>query len=300
MDTSKLNSGVTNINKLMFSETWSGSAFDAQSATLNDLMTKLNQCIADLSAFDAILLLKDLYVSICDEISRLYGLMASCSVNHDDPESSCSCGSYAAQIQELEVKRKALREQIIGLLGQFSGITAEVAPPADLSQPVNPDELEDLGEFPDVEEKPNDGVITSENGWEGPVLTGPKGLNQGPDATETWYDLPMEGVVNNMEKLYGYTNVSYRVREDGVKVLSGTAPDGTQFVDLVMVAADVIHPGHPNGAYERGAIVETSLGTGIVADHCGRSEEEYAATGHIHFDIATAWEQEPYHSQQYG
>ena len=64
MDTSKLNSGVTNINKLMFSETWSGSAFDAQSATLNDLMTKLNQCIADLSAFDAILLL----------INNIYGL----------------------------------------------------------------------------------------------------------------------------------------------------------------------------------------------------------------------------------
>jgi hypothetical protein len=45
-------------------------------------MTKLNQCIADLSAFDAILLLKDLYISICDEISRLYSAMAQCSSGH--------------------------------------------------------------------------------------------------------------------------------------------------------------------------------------------------------------------------
>ena len=262
-------------------------------------MIKLNQCIADISAFDAILLLKDLYVSICDEISRLYSAMSQCSSGHgkEEEEFGCgNCGSISARINELEAKRKALREQIIGLLGQFAGITAEVAPPADLSEQVTPDKME---EFPDIENNEN-GVLTSENGWEGPVLTGPKGLNQGPDATETWYDLPMQGVVNNMEKLYGYTNVSYRIREDGVKVLSGTAPDGTEFVDLVMVAADVIHAGHPNGAYERGAIVETSLGTGIVADHCGRSEEEYAASGHIHFDIATAWEQEPYHSQQYG
>ena len=149
MDISSMNNSVTNINNIRFSDTWSGSASDAQVESLNGFMIDLNKCIDDVSAFDAILVLKDDYVKICNEISRLNGLIASCSVDHSDPESSCSCGYYASQIQQLEVQRMQLRNTIIGLLGQFSGINPEIAPPADLTtfDETNPDDLETLGTF---------------------------------------------------------------------------------------------------------------------------------------------------------
>lgn len=135
----------------------------------------------------------------------------------------------------------------------------------------------------------------------GQRLTAPMGLNtDGPSGTETWYDLEMTQVVKNMEELYGFTNIEYKIREDGVKLLSGTTPDGVDFEDLVMVAADVKHSTNPDGTFERGQIVPTSLGLGIVADYCERAVNERKATGNIHFDIATAWWTEPYMSIAYG
>ena len=126
--------------------------------------------------------------------------------------------------------------------------------------------------------------------YNGQALTAPQGINRnGPLASETWYDLPMSGVVKNMEKLYGYTDLEASIRDDGVKVLSGVTPDGERFEDLVMVAADVEHMSNPDGTFERGEIVATSLGTGIVVDACGRSISERKSTGNVHFDIATAW-----------
>lgn len=149
MEVSNLNSGVTNINNIRFSETWSGEAAEKQVESLNSFMSDLNKCISDLTAFDAILVLREQYIEICDEISRLNGLISSCSVDHNDPESSCSCGYYASRIAVLESQRQQLRSTIIGLLGQFSGINPEVGPAADLTtfDEINPDELESLGVF---------------------------------------------------------------------------------------------------------------------------------------------------------
>lgn len=137
--------------------------------------------------------------------------------------------------------------------------------------------------------------------YNGQALTAPQGINRnGPVASETWYDLDMSGVVKNMEKVYGYSNLEASIREDGVKVLSGVTPDGEYFEDLVMVAADVQHPSNPNGTFERGEIVPTSVGTGIVVDACGRSINERKDTGNIHFDIATAWGNGEYKEKAYG
>ena len=131
-------------------------------------------------------------------------------------------------------------------------------------------------------------------------LTAPMGHIDGPEAYETWYDLDMNTVVNNMEKNYGYTNVSASIRSDGVKVISGTAPDGTTFSNLVMVAADVRHDiANPNGTYERGQIVDTTLGKGIVVDACELAIEKRENNQGVHFDLATAWRTEPYASQAY-
>ena len=149
MDTTNMNTSVTNINNLRMTDVWTGNASEAQNQALESLMQDLNKCINDISAFDAILALRDKYVEICDEISRLDALISSCSVDHSDEDASCSCGTYSAQIQQLEKQRQELRTTIIGLLGQFSGISPEIAPPADLTthDNVTPDELETIGEF---------------------------------------------------------------------------------------------------------------------------------------------------------
>ena len=124
-------------------------------------------------------------------------------------------------------------------------------------------------------------------------LTAEMGLNRnGPSGTETWYDSDMNQVVKNMEEVYGYSDLEMKVREDGVKTLSGTTPSGETFEDLVMVAADVNHMSNPDGTFERGEIVQTSLGTGIVVDLCQRSVDERKEDGNVHFDIATTWGEE--------
>lgn len=96
----------------------------------------------------------------------------------------------------------------------------------------------------------------------GGVLNPTDGINYFNGILETFYCLPMDGVVNWMHDL-GYEG-DYWVRSDGVKM----------FGDYVMVAADY-------GQFPKGTIVETSLGTGIVCDT--------GLGGFNWFDIATNW-----------
>lgn len=83
---------------------------------------------------------------------------------------------------------------------------------------------------------------------------------------ESYYNLPMEGVVRIMHDA-GF-NGTYAIRNDGVKTYN----------NYVMVAADF-------RTFPRGSIVETSLGIGIVCD-TGSFVNTYGANA---FDIATAW-----------
>ena len=97
------------------------------------------------------------------------------------------------------------------------------------------------------------------------ILNSFDGVADGPSGKETYYNLPMDRVVQTMRNR-GYTEADYPyiIREDGVKCLG----------DYVIVAADLSE--HP-----RGSIVETSLGQGIV---CDTGEQ---LTGII--DIAVDW-----------
>ena len=100
-----------------------------------------------------------------------------------------------------------------------------------------------------------------------------------------------------------YTNLEDSIREDGVRVLSETDPNGQDFEDLVMVAADVYDENENlGGTFERGQIVETSLGTGIVVDLCARAKNKRKSGGPVWFDIyATWWDwDKPYASMIYG
>ncbi|MBR0474400.1 MAG: hypothetical protein IJJ19_05320 [Erysipelotrichaceae bacterium] len=101
--------------------------------------------------------------------------------------------------------------------------------------------------------------------WDGTVLTPRLGTIYGPSGKETYYNLPMGGVVAIMRRM-GNTD-EYWVREDGVKMLG----------DYIMVAANLeIHP--------RGTLVETSLGTGLVCDTGG-----FATNNIYQIDIAVDW-----------
>lgn len=99
----------------------------------------------------------------------------------------------------------------------------------------------------------------------GTKLTRHKGRINGPNGSETYYNLDMTGVVWGLQSK-GYKG-EYSVREDGCKM----------FGDYIMVAANYdIHP--------YGSIVETSLGLGIVCDTGGFIK--WNPTG---LDIATDW-----------
>ena len=81
------------------------------------------------------------------------------------------------------------------------------------------------------------------------VLSQKLGRVQGPQEEETYYNLPMDNVVENMRDK-GYAEIYY-VREDGVKMLG----------DFIIVATDL-------DKYPRGTVVQTSLGQGLVCDKC--------------------------------
>ena len=98
------------------------------------------------------------------------------------------------------------------------------------------------------------------------VLTKQKGVNYNANNNkETYYNLPMNGVINNA-KAQGIEG-EYWIREDGVKM----------YGDYIIVAANLDN-------YPRGSLVETSLGTGIVLD-----TGEFAVNNPEQFDIAVDW-----------
>ena len=99
----------------------------------------------------------------------------------------------------------------------------------------------------------------------GETLTKSAGVFYGPCGKETYYNLDMSGVVSMMRHLGN--DDEYWVREDGVKMLG----------DYVMVAASL-------DKYDKGDLVNTSLGKGIVCDTGG-----FAKNNRDQFDIAVTW-----------
>lgn len=84
-------------------------------------------------------------------------------------------------------------------------------------------------------------------------LTARNGVFHGPSGRETYYNLPMGGVIKYMRHLgYSKEEYPYWIRDDGCKMLG----------PYIMVAANLkIRP--------KGTILETSLGTAIVCDTGG-------------------------------
>ena len=122
------------------------------------------------------------------------------------------------------------------------------------------EELNLMGQIEELQ-KPKEAEFV----WNGPVLTRSKGVNYGPTGKETYYNLPMQGIVRIMRnKGYSESEYPYWIRSDGVKMLGPYAIAAANF-----------------GHFPRGSIVPSSLGLALVCD-----------TGHLgwnHLDLATHW-----------
>lgn len=120
--------------------------------------------------------------------------------------------------------------------------------------------------YPRTERIEEDKVVVTTTSYSGIKLNRTNGTIQGPSGKETYYNLPMGGVIQIMSA-FGYSQSDYWVREDGCKMLG----------QYIMVAAHL-------GIRPRGSLVETSLGTGIVCDTGG-----FALNNPTQLDIATVW-----------
>ena len=104
----------------------------------------------------------------------------------------------------------------------------------------------------------------SVNGPMSEHLTRSGGVFEGPSGTEKYYNLNMSKCISIMNDLgYAY---EYWVRDDGVKM----------FGEYVMCATNTY-------VYPKGSILETSLGTAMVVDHCVAAESSFM------IDICVTW-----------
>ena len=104
--------------------------------------------------------------------------------------------------------------------------------------------------------------------WDGEVITPSSGVANGPSGFETYYNLPMGGVVDIMRNLgYSEEEYPYWVRDDGAKMLG----------DYIMVAANLdVRP--------YGTILPCSIGMAIVCD-----TGSFAVSNPYQLDIAVTW-----------
>ena len=99
----------------------------------------------------------------------------------------------------------------------------------------------------------------------GGCLTPSGGVHNGPSGLETYYNLPMDGVIQQARN-FGIEG-EYWVRDDGVKM----------YGDYVILACNRdVHP--------MGTLVETSLGTGISLD-----TGAFAEGNPTQCDVAVSW-----------
>jgi hypothetical protein len=107
-----------------------------------------------------------------------------------------------------------------------------------------------------------------EDQYTGPVLNPTIGTVDGPSGKETYYNLPMEYVVELMRDLgYSLEDYPYWVREDGCKM----------FGPYIMCAANLeIRP--------KGTILKSSLGDCMVCD-----TGDFVNWNPTQIDIAVTW-----------
>ena len=200
-------------------------------------------------------------------------------------------------VQMLVMKHESVAEATAPILLNAEVVVTDPLPsetlPQENSEIFEEVEVETETEKPTEAEKKNayhTGYLTARKGY---ITDSPCGPN-GNDGYETWYPPHPGGAVKILERECGFTNLKLEVcREEGprngVRIISGTMPNGETFENLVVVAADIVCKQNPTGVFRRGDLIETSLGPGIIVDFCERAVNERKYNGRTHIDIATSW-----------
>lgn len=194
------------------------------------------------------------------------------------------------KIQMLTIERNDVAEATEPILLE-AAIVEETLPQETVSEVVSEEVIEEVKPT-EVEKKADyhTGVLTARKGY---ITDSPCGPN-GNDGWETWYPTNPGGAVKILARECGFTNLKMEVcREEGprygVRIISGTMPNGETFENLVVVAADIVCESNPSGVFKRGQFIETSLGPGIIVDFCERAVNERKYNDRTHIDIATDW-----------
>lgn len=170
-----------------------------------------------------------------------------------------------AQQQETEIVQK--EEEIQRLNSDITSREDEVNKLNEKLKKLQ-EEKEDLENQLSLKKEAEEKVLaTKQTSWSGVKLSPQLGSIQGPSGKETYYNLPMQGVVNNSHRdgIQG----EYWERDDGAKMLG----------NYILAACDVT--GTVRNRYD---LVETSLGTAICAD-----TGEFAASNPYQIDISVNW-----------
>lgn len=119
----------------------------------------------------------------------------------------------------------------------------------------------------DPEEATVEEILTEDIETPYSVLNKRMGVNYFNGQKETYYNLRMTGVIRLLDDM-GIPHGEYWIRDDGAKMLG----------DYIMLATDT-------NRIPKGTIWETSLGTGMIVDHCSGSES-YPG---VWIDVAVNW-----------
>ena len=154
---------------------------------------------------------------------------------------------------EVEIAEETVVESVDESVGETPTEETPSETPVNASQ--SPEEVT-------VEEIPTEDIETPYS-----VLNKRMGVNYFNGQKETYYNLRMTGVIRLLDDM-GIPHGEYWVRDDGAKMLG----------EYIMLATDT-------NRIPKGTIWETSLGTGMIVDHCSGSES-YPG---VWIDVAVNW-----------
>lgn len=159
------------------------------------------------------------------------------------------------EIASEEAKEKALEEK----MKKREELRKEAEEQAKKEQEEKPEEKIEVE---------NEETKKEEFKWDGEVLNARNGIVYGPSGKESYYNLNMNGVIEEMRRLgFCEEEYPYYIREDGVKMLG----------DYVMCAANL-------SKRPKGTKVQTTLGMAIVCD-----TGNFAKRDPMQVDIAVDW-----------
>lgn len=170
---------------------------------------------------------------------------------------------------------------IVPTLSDFEPIEERAAEVEIAEEPIDESVVESVDETPteetpsetpvnasqDPEEVTVEEILTEDIETPYSVLNKRMGVNYFNGQKETYYNLRMTGVIRLLDDM-GIPHGEYWIRDDGAKMLG----------EYIMLATDT-------NRIPKGTVWETSLGTGMIVDHCSGSES-YPG---VWIDVAVNW-----------